>query len=95
MSALAHRLGKSGQLSADDDATRQTVILRDENCMKYLLMAMEQYISALRYSSKHVYQALPRLLSLWFDFTSYEASPEVKAMQSSRIQTTIGDAIGT
>jgi len=73
ISTLAHRLGKSRQLSADDDAIRQNVILCDESCMKYLLLAMEHYINALKYNSKHVYQALPRLLSLWFDFTSYQA----------------------
>lgn len=83
VSALAHRLGKSRQLSADDDAIRQHVILCDESCMKYLLMAMEQYINALKFNSKHVYQALPRLLSLWFDFTSYQAA-EVKGTQPCR-----------
>lgn len=46
---------------------------------------MEQYISALKYSSKHVYQALPRLLSLWFDFTAYNTI-ETSGRQKKRSQ---------
>ncbi len=93
VSALAHRQGKSRQLtSADDDAIRQAVILSDENCMKYLLMAMDQYVNALKLSSKHVYQALPRLLSLWFDFTSYKPVEE-KDTATSRGRN-IGEVFG-
>lgn len=61
--------------------------------MKYLLMAIEQYINALRFNSKHVYQALPRLLSLWFDFSSYGPA-EGKESQTSRGKK-MGEILGT
>ena len=93
ISALAYRIGKSRQLSADDDEIRVRVILSDESCMRYLLLAMDQYINALRHNSKHVYQALPRLLSLWFDFTSY-LTIDGKATQSNSSQRD-GEVFGT
>lgn len=73
IAALADRTGESGHLSSDEDMIRASIILRDDSCQRYLLLAMEQYINALKFNSKHVYQALPRLLSLWFDFTSFQA----------------------
>ena len=58
--------------SADDDNVRQYALSEDMNCQNYLLMAMEQYLEALKVNDKHVYQALPRVLSLWFEYTSVE-----------------------
>ena len=72
IAALADRTGESGHLSSDEDMMRASIILQDDSCQKYLLLAMEQYINALKFNTKHVYQALPRLLSLWFDFTSFQ-----------------------
>lgn len=72
IAALADRTGETSHLSSDEDMMRASIILQDESCQKYLLLAMEQYINALKFNSKHVYQALPRLLSLWFDFTSFQ-----------------------
>jgi hypothetical protein len=40
-------------------------------------MAIEHHTKALSLDSKHVYQALPRLLSLWFDFTSIIAKEQI------------------
>lgn len=57
---------------ADDDNIRQYALSEDMNCQNYLLMAMEQYLDALKFSDMHVYQALPRVLSLWFEYTSIE-----------------------
>ena len=37
---------------------------------------MKHYATSLSLDVKHVYQSLPRLLSLWFDFTSMK--PRVK-----------------
>ena len=48
------------------------MIATDTISQKFILLAMEHYVSSLKLSTKHVYQALPRLLSLWFDFVSIE-----------------------
>ena len=58
--------------SAEDATVRQYVLSEDMNCQNYLYFAMEQYLEALKASEKHVYQALPRVLSLWFEYTSVE-----------------------
>jgi len=46
------------------------MIALDKTCQGYLLRSIKHYAEALSLDTKHVYQALPRLLSLWFDFTS-------------------------
>jgi hypothetical protein len=46
---------------------------------------MKHYSLALSLDLKHVYQALPRLLSLWFDFTSIKAEkPEASVATSTK-----------
>lgn len=61
----------------DEDLVRTSVIYRDAVCQEYILSAMKHYAIALRLDSKHVYQALPRLLSLWFDFVSIDPSQQI------------------
>jgi serine/threonine-protein kinase ATR len=72
--ALASRSSQQQQqlLGVEEDLIRAHTIFRDKTCQKYVLMAMNHYATALKLDSKHVYQALPRLLSLWFDFTSIQ-----------------------
>jgi serine/threonine-protein kinase ATR len=41
-------------------------------CQKHLLGAVQHYGTALQLGQKHVYQALPRLLAMWLEFTSLE-----------------------
>ena len=49
-------------------------IIRDGACQKYILLAMKQYSQTLQLSSAPliVAQALPRLLSLWFELLSIQ-----------------------
>jgi hypothetical protein len=73
VTALATRSSEQQLLyGADEDLVRANIIFQDKTCQKYILTAMEHYAKALKLDSKHVYQALPRLLSLWFDFTSIQ-----------------------
>jgi serine/threonine-protein kinase ATR len=58
--------------NVEDDNVRHNAISEDINCQNYLAYAMEQYLEALKLSDDHVYQALPRVLSLWLEFTSIE-----------------------
>ena len=56
----------------DDDECRSRILCNDVFCQKYIQRAILHYSMALMHDLKHVYQALPRLLSLWFDFTGIE-----------------------
>lgn len=54
----------------DDEHLRNHIISRDKACMRYVVLAIKHFAEAVILDVKHVYQALPRLLSLWFDFTA-------------------------
>jgi serine/threonine-protein kinase ATR len=64
---------------SDDEAMRSAAIQKDQSSQKYFLEALKEYGEALRLGLKHVFQALPRFLTLWFEFTGIpvtEKSPE-------------------
>jgi hypothetical protein len=52
-----------------DESLRNWIVSKDKACIRYVVLAVKHYAEALVLDVKHVYQALPRLLSLWFDFT--------------------------
>ena len=65
---------------ADDEMIRSAVIQKDQSSQRYILEALKEFGEALRLGLKHVFQALPRFLTLWFEFTGIpvtEKSPEV------------------
>ena len=64
---MASGLARNG---IDDNEVRNNIILRDNVYQTHTLLAMHRYASALKMDTKHVYHALPRLLSLWFDLVS-------------------------
>lgn len=66
-------------MGSDEDDARAVIILRDTTSQNYILLAIEHYTIALRLSPNHVYQALPRLLSLWFDFTAIRHDKSLSA----------------
>jgi len=43
-----------------------------QECQEHLLGSVQHYGMALQLGQKHVYQALPRLLAMWLEFTSLE-----------------------
>ena len=57
----------------DDDESRGHIIRKDRICQKYILEAINQYGEALSKSQKHVFQGLPRLLTLWFDLNALQS----------------------
>ena len=67
--------------NTDDDSVKANIISKDAICQKYILNAMMQYGEALTLSQKHIFQALPRLLTLWFEFTEIEINEEVRNKQ--------------
>jgi serine/threonine-protein kinase ATR len=63
--------------NVDDDSIKAQIISQDRIgknfvCQNLIIDAMKQYGYALTLSQKHVFQALPRLLTLWFEFTEIE-----------------------
>ena len=78
--------------SVDEDRRRADAIFRDQLSQSYILMAMRNYIESLKSSSKHVYHALPRLLSLWFELTAIPVPAEKTASvsDSNKRQVTYG-----
>jgi hypothetical protein len=68
-----------------EEKIRNHIVSRDKACLRYVVLAVNHYAEALVLDIKHVHQALPRLLSLWFDFTSIPSKSKVKAVHSSGI----------
>lgn len=62
-----------GHSIADEERLR--CFMTDRICQRNVKLAMQSYSHALSLDTKHVYQALPRLLSLWFDLTSIGSQP--------------------
>jgi serine/threonine-protein kinase ATR len=54
----------------DEDSFRRISLARDRTCQKYLVLAVKHFLEALGLDLKHLFQSLPRLLSLWFEFSS-------------------------
>lgn len=60
----------------------------DKTCQVHVLLAMKHYAEALKLGTKHVYRALPRLLSIWFEVTSSrsaEGMPELQPASASSL----------
>jgi hypothetical protein len=51
---------------------RANAIRTIQECQENLIGSVKHYGLALQLGQKHVYQALPRLLALWLEFTSLE-----------------------
>jgi hypothetical protein len=69
-SLVSRRFDKESTEFTEDGPMNSEAICRDKSTQKFILLAIEHYSAALKLDLKHVYQALPRLLSLWFDFVS-------------------------
>lgn len=61
---------------------RNQIVCADYISQDYLVLSLELYLRAMTLNSKHVYQALPRLLSLWFEFNAM--APQPKTATSKR-----------
>lgn len=66
--AVLERRSRSQNSKVQD--MRQMGLEQDRACHKYLLQAVKHFVMALKIDLKHLFQALPRLLSLWFEFSS-------------------------
>lgn len=67
---LLQRRASPQSLSGKDGMLWDQTVMNDKACQKYLVLSVKHYTEALSLDLKHLYQALPRLLSLWFQFTS-------------------------
>lgn len=73
IAALSPQL-TNGTQAAQEAHARKLLLSEDIPCQKYVVQSIQQYISAIKLDSKHLYQALPRLLSLLFEFTLLDGS---------------------
>ncbi|OWZ20345.1 Phosphatidylinositol kinase [Phytophthora megakarya] len=62
--SISHPDALSGSMSSDDAAA----LLVDSVFHGYLINLMKNYVLALTHGTKSVFQSLPRLLTLWFEF---------------------------
>jgi hypothetical protein len=58
------------QSDHDSNASRANAIASDEKSQRLLIEAINHYGTALQLGQKHVFQALPRLLAMWTEFTA-------------------------
>lgn len=72
--------------NSDDDAIRARLMSKDKVCQKYILQAMFQYGQSLCLGQKHIFQALPRLLTLWFEFTAIIPPNELSDDEKSLVE---------
>lgn len=66
--ALQGRLSTQ-DVGTDDEKQRSQTISRDRSCMRFVGLIVKHFADSVILDVKHVDQALPRLLSLWFEFT--------------------------
>lgn len=99
MTVLQRRFSRQ-RVGVDENLLRSHTFVEDRACQKYLLLAVKHYVEALSLELTHLYQALPRLLFLWFDFTSTSTSTlsgslsrTVSEFTQHRSQTSVNDAL--
>jgi len=64
--------GRSADAASKVQERRAEAIRSVQECQECLLGSIQHYGIALQLGQKHVYQALPRLLALWLEFTALE-----------------------
>jgi hypothetical protein len=69
-SRISAKCSERSRHGLESNANRVGCICSDDICQGYLLDAVNHYGLALQLGQKHVYQALPRLLAMWLEFTA-------------------------
>lgn len=82
MAVLARQISSN----ADDDSVREKLVARDVICQKYIHLAINQFGEALCLGQKHIFQALPRLLTLWFEFTAIQPPDELSETDVKKLE---------
>ena len=93
MKALASCLNKN----IEDESVQVHIFQKDTCSRQYILQAIKNYGEALQLDNKHVFQALPRLLTLWFDLTAIgndgQASTSELSESQDQANTLVADLI--
>jgi serine/threonine-protein kinase ATR len=85
LNELVYRLfEKHSPHGIEDDLTRSQILCHETECIEYIPLAIEHYALALKFDMRHVYQNLPRLLSLWFDFLSAKPISESEKLSQNQ-----------
>jgi len=68
-SCIAKSTGQMGH-GVGNNVNRASAIGTDQKCQNLLIDSVNHYGISLQLGQKHVFQALPRLLALWLEFTA-------------------------
>eukprot|EP00804_Cyclotella_cryptica_P008905 CCRYP_012021-RA/>CCRYP_012021-RA protein AED:0.02 eAED:0.02 QI:94/1/1/1/0.87/0.88/9/625/3358 len=82
-SFIAKCIGQSWH-GVDTNANRANAIGSNEQCQRLLIDSVNHYGVALQLGQKHVYQALPRLLAMWLEFTAITESKQSNGEDGAR-----------
>lgn len=74
--SIGKNTGHSSGPGIDNNTSRANAIDSDEKCQSLLIESINHYATALHIGQKHVYQALPRLLAMWTEFTAASGSEQ-------------------
>jgi len=94
-SRIAVLVKNSSYAGSNDEERQNAAVAEDEMCQRYILLAMRHFVESLALDTKNVFQTLPRLLSLWFDFTSIDAELGNKHSNNIRGKETVSFATYT
>lgn len=78
----------------DSDKARMEILQKDSTSKSFVIEAIKQYGKALEKGEKHSNQAMPRLLTLWFDITSSLTSEDGNLNEALREMNTLHKKVG-
>lgn len=82
-SCIAKCIGQSWH-GVDTTANRANAISCNEQSQRLLIDSINHYGISLQLGQKHVYQALPRLLAMWLEFTAISESKQSDGEDGTR-----------
>jgi len=69
-----------------NNASRLMVLQNDKSCQEYSLESVSHFGRSLQLGQKHLFQALPRLLAMWLEFTSIESADKNASLEENQAQ---------
>ena len=64
------RKSSTNSIDGEEEVFRKTALSEDTLCQRYATLCVQHHATALTLNTKHLYESLPRMLSLWLEFTS-------------------------
>jgi serine/threonine-protein kinase ATR len=77
---------RSSSISSSSSADQHNAEVYDEKYLGYSLSALDAYLKTVSFGNKHLMQALPRLLTIWFSITGIGRSNSAKESILDRVK---------